>query len=281
MQPLAQSRHVNRFFGVIGRTTLQVLVLLGGMAMLSKQIGYWLVVGVPRGYRHNIKPYKLRIGETFHQMVRFGVNANPIVILILSCVGMILALQLATVLKMFGVTEYVGTVIGVAMPREFAPLLTAVILSGFAGASIAAELGTMKVGEEIMALETSALHPVPFLVVPRVLAVVVMAVGLTVVANIVGVLGGMLIAVGPLKLSAGEYMKKVIEAAEVKDLVTGLFKAGVFGYLISLIGSYQGLSVRGGSQGVGRATTAAVVHSMVFIIASDAFFTVLFYYVLE
>jgi phospholipid/cholesterol/gamma-HCH transport system permease protein len=267
--------------GFLGQTGLNLVLLFGGMGLLLREVAYWTFVGSIRGYRHNIKPYKIRFGESFNQMVRFGVRAIPIVVLIQTFVGMIIALQLAVVLDLFNVTSLVGGVVGATFLRELAPLLTGVILSGFAGASIAAELGTMVDSEEILALETSALHPVHFLVAPRMLAVIVMSMALSVLSNYLGILGGLIIAVGPLKLGFNEYMNNVLEFSELKDLLTGTFKAGVFGMLISLIGCYQGLRVSGGSEGVGRATTNAVVHSLVFIIASDCFFTALFYFVLE
>jgi len=265
---------VSTALGYMGRQAGQGVRTLGGMVLLAAAAFRWLgqlCVGRAKLTRH-------RRRSVMMQMVRVGVEAVPIVALVVFFTGMIIALQMAHVLEKFGVTRYVGSVVGVAMVRELGPLLAAVVMSGVAGAAIAAEIGTMSVSEEITALETSALDPVPFLVVPRLLACMVMIPVLTVIADFVGTLGGMLVGVGLLRIPFQQYLELTRQYLVNKDMVTGLIKAEAFGILICLIACYQGFRVTGGAEGVGRATTQAVVLSVVFIISADAFFTALFYF---
>jgi phospholipid/cholesterol/gamma-HCH transport system permease protein len=216
----------------------------------------------------------------FAQMVRVGVKSIPIVCLVLFFVGMILAFQMAYAMQRFGTYEYVPQIVGVAMTRELGPLLAAIVLTGFAGASIAAEIGTMVVSEEILALKTSALDPVRFLVMPRVIASALMLFCLTIVANVVGILGGYLISTGVLDMSPSFYYTKTVNSLALQDIFTGLIKSVAFGALIALIACQEGLRVRGGAEGVGRATTQSVVYGIVAIIATDLLFVWFFWKVL-
>ncbi len=211
------------------------------------------------------------------QMLRVGVYSIGIVVIVEFFIGSILALQLAPVLQSYGQVDQVAVVIAIAVVRELGPLLTAIVLSGFAGASIAAEIGAMVEAEEVKALRAHALNPIHFLIVPRFLATTVMIIGLTVIADIVGVLGGCLTSWGVLGVSPQVYIDMTQAALVVKDFITGLVKAGVFGMLIATIACYQGLNVSGGAVGVGRATTATVVQCIVAIIGMDAVFTAVFY----
>ncbi|KPK75169.1 MAG: hypothetical protein AMJ79_12360 [Phycisphaerae bacterium SM23_30] len=212
------------------------------------------------------------------QMVRVGVRAIPIVVLIELAIGMILPLQMFNQLDQFGQADQIATINAIAAFRELGPLMTAIVLSGFAGASIAAELGTMVTAEEIEALESLALNPVRFLVVPRLMATVIMTVMLSVIADVVMVAGGWLTAIR-LGIDSDVYYQLTREAVNVTGFMTGLIKAGVFGLLIGLIACYLGLAVKPwqGSEGVGRATTNTVVYCIVAIIGADAVFTVIFY----
>jgi phospholipid/cholesterol/gamma-HCH transport system permease protein len=169
-------------------------------------------------------------------------------------------------------------VISVAMFRELGPLVSAIVLTGFAGASIAAELGTMVVSEEIEALEAEAIDPLRFLVLPRVLATTIMMVCVAIVGDLTGVIGGLFVANMILGISAHLYILRTFEAIVVRDFTTGLIKAGVFGALISSLACYLGLNVTGGAQGVGAATTRTVVLTIVALIAVDLMFTSAFYY---
>lgn len=211
------------------------------------------------------------------QMVRVGVRSIPIIVLVQTFIGIILALQMAPTLESYGQLEKVANIVGIAMFRELGPLLSAIVLSGFAGASIAAELGAMVEAEEIKALRAHALNPIRFLVVPRFLATVIMLTGLAILADVVGVLGGLFTSWFVLDIRPQAYLDGTRMALTHKDFYTGVIKAGVFGMLISMIACYEGLNVRGGAEGVGRATTSTVVKSIVALIATDCVFTTVFY----
>ncbi len=213
----------------------------------------------------------------FAQMVRVGVRSLGIVCLVELFIGVILGLQMAPTLDRYGQVERVADVVGIALFRELGPLITAIVLSGFAGASIAAELGTMVVAEEIEALRAHALDPLRFLVAPRVLATMVMTVCLTVVADLIGVAGGFVTGTLALHIEPAAYYHNTLDALTVRDFLTGLVKAGVFGLLVSLIACFEGLRVSGGAEGVGRATTRTVVFSIVSLIGADCAFTAVFY----
>ena len=256
----------------IGARGEGLLAYLGGLGYLTGETLKQTLLGL-------VTRPRLKSGETFYQMVRLGVRAIPIIFLVEIFVGMILAFQLAPVLEDYGQLERIGTVISIAIFRELGPLISAIVLTGFAGAAIAAELGTMVVGEEIAALRTSAIHPVRFLVAPRVIAVVVMTVSLTVLADAVGTAGGGLVHTYILRLDPWQYYHVCIESLRTQDVVTGLIKSGVFGFLIALISCFEGLRVSGGAGGVGRATTLSVVLSIFLIIAADCAFTAFFYFV--
>ena len=221
-----------------------------------------------------------RLGQAhlMAQMVRVGVRAIPIIVLIQSVIGMILPLQMFPELDKFGQAEQIATINAIAAFRELGPLMTAIILSGFAGASIAAELGTMVTSEEIEALHSMALNPIRFLVVPRLLATIIMTVLLTVIADIVMVAGGWLTAM-KLGIDSDIFFLLTRDAINMTGFLTGLTKAAVFGLLVGLIACFLGLSVKPwqGSDGVGRATTNTVVYSIVAIVIADAVFTVIFY----
>ena len=244
---------------------------VGGLAHLMSITGRWC-------WRGFFAPgVKLRRRAIAAQAVRVGVLAIPIVMLVQVFIGVILALQMAPTLEDYGQLERVADVVGIAMVRELGPLITAIVLSGFAGASIAAELGAMVESEEIKALRAHALNPYQFLVVPRFLATVLSLVALAVIADTVGVFGGFLTSWLVLDIPATTYVDFTRAALKLQDYFTGLFKAGVFGVLISMIACHEGLRVSGGAEGVGRATTATVVKCIVALIGTDALFTAVFY----
>jgi len=212
------------------------------------------------------------------QMDRVGVKSIPIVALVLFCIGAILALQMAPILDDYGALAQVADIIGIAMFRELGPLVAAIVLTGFAGASITAELGSMVVSEEIEALEAGAISPIRFLVVPRVLATTTMMICLAVVADLVGTAGGMFVSKAFLDIDARQYLERVFAIVKMQDFLTGLVKAGVFGTLISGLACFLGLNVTGGAEGVGNATTKTVVYTIVALITVDLMFTGVFYY---
>ena len=218
------------------------------------------------------------MGKTlFYQMVRVGVQAVPIVALVVFCIGAILSLQIVPILRTYGAQDQVARLIAIAMFRELGPLVGAITLTGFAGASIAAEIGTMTVSEEIEALETSAIDPTMFLVVPRVIATSLMTTCLAVIADYMGVLGGLVVSVNLQSIGIEGYYRRTVESITLKDFGTGLFKAFVFGAIISGLACWLGLGVRGGAQGVGSATTRTVVLTIVALTVVDLIFTYLFF----
>jgi phospholipid/cholesterol/gamma-HCH transport system permease protein len=218
-----------------------------------------------------------RWSATVRQMVRVGVESLPIVFLIAGSVGMIVAIQASIQLKRVGATIYVADLVGVSLTRELGPLMTAIIIAGRSGSAIAAELGTMKVAEEVDALTAMGLDPVEFLVLPRVLAMGLMLPCLTVLADVVGILGGVLVARLSLGIPVGLYVDQTLRALMLKDVFSGLLKSGVFAGIIAGVGCYQGFRVESGAEGVGRRTTASVVVSIFLIVAADLVFTILFY----
>lgn len=220
---------------------------------------------------------RVRFAAVAFQAVRVGVRSIPIIVLVQLFIGVILALNLAPTLKDYGQLERVADVVAIAVFRELGALISAIVLSGFAGASIAAELGAMVEGEEIKALRAHALDPIRFLVVPRLVATTVMLVGLTILADVVGVCGGFLTATAVLDVSPRLYFELTQASLTLGDYFTGLFKAGVFGVIIASLACYEGLNVKGGAEGVGRATTTTVVKSIVSLIGADAIFTAVFY----
>jgi phospholipid/cholesterol/gamma-HCH transport system permease protein len=211
------------------------------------------------------------------QMVRVGVRSIPIVSLVVFCIGTILSLQIVPILQQYGAPYKIADIIAVSMFRELGPLVGAIVLTGFAGASIAAEIGTMVVSEEIEALETHAIDPVRFLVMPRVVATCVMTVCLAVIADVVGVLGGMVASWLATGFEPTAYYHASLAAITLRDFLTGLFKAGVFGILIALLACFLGLNVKNGAEGVGHATTRTVVLTIVALTFVDLMFTAVFY----
>ncbi|MBC7186407.1 MAG: ABC transporter permease [Calditrichaeota bacterium] len=251
--------------GSVGRVSLQMAGHAGSMALLCGRTCAHMLLG------------RVRLRHTTEQFVRTGADSVPIVAVMCFLVGLILAMQAAYQLEPFGATIYVADLLAVSMTREMGPMLTAIIVTGRSGSAIAAELGTMKVSEEIDALRTMGIDPIQLLVVPRTLALMVALPCLTLIADAVGIAGGLGIAVAALKLSAVQYLKETADALVMKDLLTGLGKSFFFGLIIAQVGSYQGLRVSGGAEGVGRATTTSVVSSIFLIILADLAFTALFY----
>ena len=213
----------------------------------------------------------------WYQMERVGVRSIPIVSLVLFCIGAILALQMAPTLRQFGLVSTVPDIISVAVYRELGPLVSAIVLTGFAGASIAAEIGSMVVAEEIEALQAHAISPVRFLVVPRVVATTIMMVCVAVVGDLMGTAGGLTISQGVLGIDFRQYLTHTYDILRTRDFITGLIKAAVFGSLIRSLACYLGLRVTGGAEGVGVATTRTVVLTIVALIATDLLFTAAFY----
>ncbi|GJM26248.1 MAG: ABC transporter permease [Phycisphaerae bacterium] len=244
---------------------------IGGMAYLLSDTIRWGLKGL------FVRRMKFGWPSLVDQMVRVGVKSIGIVVLVQAFIGCILALQLAPTLESYGQLEKIADVVAIAIVRELGPLITAIVLSGYAGASIAAEIGSMVEAEEVKALRAHALNPIRFLIVPRFLATTIMIVGLAVIADTVGIAGGLLTSWAALGISPEAYLASTQNAIVVRDFLTGLSKACIFGMLVSMIACHEGLTVSGGAVGVGKATTATVVKSIVAIIGMDAVFTSLFY----
>ncbi|MBM4006509.1 MAG: ABC transporter permease [Planctomycetes bacterium] len=250
---------------------LSTLELVGAITLLGGLVLKWLHRAVL------LRQVRFGFPAAVAQIVRVGVRSISIVMLVSGCIGIILALQTSPSLAEFGQTDKVANLIAVAVFRELGPLVAAIVLTGFAGASIAAEIGTMVVGEEIEALESMALDPVRFLVVPRVLATTMSLVLLAVIGDLTSVIMGGVTGVFFLEIPYELYKNNTIDQLKVSDFFTGLFKAGVFGTILGLIACHNGLRVTGGAAGVGRATTDTVVQTVVMVVIADLIFSALFY----
>ena len=210
------------------------------------------------------------------QFDQVGFRSISIVVITSAFIGMVLALQTAYSLADFGGKLFVGKVVSLSLVRELAPVLMSLMVGGRVGAGMAAEIGTMKVTEQIDALRALATNPVRKLVVPRVIATTLMFPLLTVLSCALGILGGMLIAVANLHVSANYYMRSVIESIGYNDLASGIGKTFFFGFAVGLIACYNGLKTTGGANGVGRSTTVTVVSGAITVLIMDFFLTKLF-----
>jgi len=267
----ARTGPVVRFLATLGAPLNNMLIYVGGLTLLLCDTTGWII--------RSVFLRQVRFGRfaLYAQIVRLGVRSIGVICLVSGCIGLILAIQMAPTLADYNQTDKVANVVAVAVFRELGPLIVAMVLTGFAGASVAAELGTMVVGEEIEALEAHALNPVRFLVMPRVLATVLSIASLCVIGDLVALAAGFGIGITVLDIPAQLYISNTLEQLGPSDFFTGLFKAAVFGALIGGIACYNGLKVTGGAAGVGRATTNTVVHSIVSIIFTDLIFTAIFF----
>ncbi len=216
-----------------------------------------------------LPPYELR--NILGQMIAIGIRSLPVVLITAVFTGMVLALQTYTGFKRFGAEGLVGTVVALSMTRELGPVLTGLIVAGRAGAAMAAELGTMRVTEQIDALESLATNPVKYLIVPRLTSGAVMLPALTVITDLVGIGGGYVITVVLFRASSTVYWRRTWDYLEIGDIYNGLIKACFFGAAIAIISCYKGFYAAGGAEGVGRSTTGAVVLSSMTILISDYF----------
>ncbi len=253
------------FLEMLGGRLLRFIEEAGKIVQLLLQAGRW-------GIR---PPYYLN--NAIRQMLEVGVNSIPVVLITATFTGMVLALQTHTGFQRFNAESLVGTVVSLSMTRELGPVLTGLIVAGRAGSAMAAELGTMRVTEQIDALYTLATNPIKYLVVPRILAGVVTLPLMTVLSDIVGIYGGYFVSVQVLHANPTVYLNRTWDYLEFTDIYSGLLKAAAFGLIIALIGSYKGFYTRGGAEGVGRATTGSVVISSMMILISDYFLTAILF----
>jgi len=216
----------------------------------------------------------MEVNDIIYQLYNVGVNSFPIIFLTSFSLGMVLALQSGMTSKVvFNEPLYVGTVVGFSLLKELSPLITSVVIIGRVGASFAAEIGTMKVTEQIDALYTLGSNPVKYLVVPRVVGCTLMVPFLTIASDVAGILGGMFISYINLDIPISLYISDTFDFLRVRDFWHGLIKALIFGFLIGNICCYKGLKCEGGAEGVGKSTTSAVVTSLVTVLLADYFLT--------
>lgn len=250
---------------LLGRKVIYVLETVGQLAILIVQTGWHMCHG------------KRRYGNTIRQMSHLGVDTLPIILLTMLFTGMVMTVQTAQEFLKYGAGSTVGGVIALAMGRELGPVLTGVVAAGRIGAAIAAEIGSMKVTEQIDALRVMATNPVAYLVVPRAIACVIMVPLLVVFADAIGTFGGFFVATQYYGLSAHTFTSSITNFADYNDITGGMIKSAVFGFIIAIIGCYKGLNAAGGAEGVGHATTGSVVASIVLIFVTNYFLSLLLF----
>lgn len=251
---------------VLKEKITELLEYIGGLTLLFIRTIGWMFV----------PPFKRK--PLVDQMDKTGVDSFSIVFLTAFFAGIVLAFQTAYTMRQMSAEIYIASLVSLSMTREMGPVFTALVVAARVGASITAEVGTMKVTEQIDALETLATNPIRYLVVPRFLALCIMLPLLTIYADFVGIAGGFIVGVSKLHISPSLYMKKTFDALVYKDVFSGLLKSLIFAAIISIVACYEGMRTRGGAEGVGRSTTLSVVISCMLVIASDCFFTALFYF---
>lgn len=252
----------------LGQATTRGVAEIGLAGTLLWQAVKWILIG---WRRHQ----PLRLGAVAAQAMEIGIRALPIVTILAATIGAMLAIQGIYTLQTFGAEEQVTLGVAISVTREFAPLITGILIAGRSGSAIAARLGTMKINQEIDALVVMGINPVRFLVSPTLLAMVIMVPALTIWANIVAILGAGLYITAQLGISMSVYLGDVSSALAVDDVVHGLTKSALFALLIVVIGVVNGASVSGGAEGVGRMTTRSVVHSIAAIVITDMVFVFL------
>lgn len=260
---------MREFITRAGRTAVEWVRYLGQLSILWAQTCAAAVTPPYKGVRSLI------------QAQRIGPGSFIISALVAFFVGMIIALQMAYQMIQLSAEMYIPNIIAVALTRELAPVLTALIVAGRIGAGIAAEIGSMVVTEQVDALKAFAVNPVKYLVVPRFLGLVLMLPVLAMLSDIIGIWGGYVICVYKLHIGHEMFWKMTFSALKMKDIATGLLKTVFFGMIIAVVGCHQGLTVKGGADGVGKATTTAVVRSFILIIMVDCLTTFIFYFLLN
>lgn len=253
------------FLVSIGRVVLRFFEIAGRLALFALQ-----------GVVHAVRPpYYLR--ETGKQMIEIGYYSLPVVGMTAIFTGMVLALQSYTGFSRFNAESAIATVVVLSMTRELGPVLAGLMVAGRIGAAMAAEIGTMRVTEQVDALVTLSTNPFKYLVAPRLIAGALMLPCLVLIADIIGVLGGYVISIYKLGFNPASYIKNTWDFLKTIDVVSGLVKASVFGFIVSLMGCYHGYHSKGGAQGVGQATTNAVVSASILILAFNYMITALFF----
>ncbi len=260
------AKHLFSPLEALGRSSARGIEELGYLVAILAESVYWIALG-------SFRRQPVRISSVFEQMMSVGIAAVPIVFVLSFAVGIMLAIQGIHTLKTFGAEEQV--VIGIALSevREFGPLITAILIAGRTGSSLAARIGTMLVSQEIDALRVMSINPVRYLVSPVLLAMLIMLPILTFFADLAGMLGGAVFSSLELGLSMRAFAERCIEVLTIDDIMQGFIKSIVFSFIITLVGVTNGFSVKGGAEGVGRATTRSVVLSITYIVIADMIFT--------
>lgn len=256
------SRHIE----ALGRSTLAAVAQIGYACALFFESLYWLILG-PR------RKQPVHLAATAAEMMKIGVEAIPITAILALSVGIMIAIQGIYTLKDFGAENRVVDAIAMTITREFGALITAFLVAGRSGSAITAQLGSMRISQEIDALQVMGINPVRYLVAPLLVAMLIMLPCLTVLADIMGIIGGGLFCGFALDMDMSSYLQRSLDVLNVNDLVQGLSKSAVFAVLITLVGVINGFSVSGGASGVGKATTHSVVASISTIIIADMVFT--------
>lgn len=253
------------------------------VAYLEK-VGRWVIRGLENAGRIALllsdpEPWRRwpNAQHVLYQMAHLGVDSLPIVMLTILFTGMVMTVQISHEFIKYGAQSSVGGVIAIAMGRELAPVLTGVVVAGRVGAAITAEIGSMKVTEQIDALRVMAISPIAYLVVPRLIACMVMLPLLVVFADVIGTIGGYLVATLYSGIGSFTFLHSIKIFSVVNDVTGGLVKAAVFGAIIALVGCYKGLNAPGGAAGVGKATTGSVVNSIILIFVTNYFLSLLLY----
>ena len=258
-----------------------VSALLLSFCALERQVKNYLQLNLSLLYWILIAPFTgqfFKIAPIFRQMVAIGVRATPMVALTAFSVGVTLAMQAAHSLESLGAEMYIPDLVMLTLLREMGPVLIAVIVIGRSCSAVAAELGTMKVSEEIEALEVMAINPVQYLVVPRFLAMMVMLPALTIFGNYIGILGGWAVCRFALDFNTAGYVLRALESANTWDLYSGMIKSVVFAWIVITIACNAGLTVEGGAEGVGQATTTSVVQALLAMLVMNAVLTGIFFF---
>ena len=250
---------------VVGRASIAMCGSVGALALFAAE-------AIAGGLRGPVYPRQL-----LRQMVEIGFFSLPVVGLTAIFTGMVLALQSYTGFSRFEAASAIPTIVVLSMTRELGPVLAGLMVAGRVGAAMAAEIGTMRVTEQIDALTTLSTDPLRYLVFPRLVAGLLMLPLLVLVADVIGVMGGFLVSVYKLGFSPVEYVNRTFDYLEAEDVVSGLVKAAVFGFIVALMGCYQGYRSKGGAQGVGAATTKAVVTASILILTANYVVTLLFF----
>ena len=255
----------------MGKVSKTINVVGEGIAGYIKEMGSMFLLLLDT-IRWSLYP-PFRLDLLFQQMERVGVRSVLVVVLTGAFSGMVLALQSFYATRQFGAETMVGVTVALSMTRELGPVLTSFMVTGRAGSAMAAEIGTMRVTEQIDALSAMAVNPIKYLIVPRVFASIVVVPILTIIADFIGIAGGYFVGVIVLGINAGAYVANMEKYVELDDIYHGVIKAAVFGLILSVIGCYKGYTTTGGAEGVGKATTQSVVLAAITILMANYLLT--------